>query len=293
MAPWSIGNHVADYLRLRGYDVEQYQWDERRRINPISKNDLLLGHPHPEPGYVFELNAPRFRHFQSPVIAIQPWNGSDEYKQQLENVYQFCDELILICGPYWRNTLCMDPITHIDMAIDLEHYPFLKSPDDVSMPRKMVYIGCMVPHKGTDYLSAIAEAMPDIEFHHIGWGAIPHCHNWGIIDLASDKGREVIKQFTHLISCGRNDANPTTVLEAQAWGLIPMCTPRSGWNDVSVRLFPLDNIQEAVKTIRAYINEDIKFEELINNRDYIKRCYNFDSFSQKIIEVIDRRLHHV
>ena len=48
----------------------------------------------------------------------------------------------------------------------------------------------------------------------------------------------------------RSDANPTTLLESAAWGLVPVCTPQCGYEDepgfVNV---PLDDVDGAVRIL--------------------------------------------
>ena len=53
----------------------------------------------------------------------------------------------------------------------------------------------------------------------------------GLQDFSAGDARRAVAQFDFMITVGRRDANPTTVLEAMAWGLVPICTPQSGYQD--------------------------------------------------------------
>ncbi len=53
-----------------------------------------------------------------------------------------------------------------------------------------------------------------------------------------------------MITVGSADANPTTILEAMAWGLIPVCSVQSGYEGFSgIRNISIDRHEDAVETI--------------------------------------------
>ena len=54
-----------------------------------------------------------------------------------------------------------------------------------------------------------------------------------------------------MITLGSADANPTTILEAMAWGLIPVCSVQSGYEGFSsIRNISIDCMDDAVATIK-------------------------------------------
>ena len=253
-APWSIGYNLATGLRKRGHQVQTYDWDEQLCIFPDSPDDILIGHPHPEPGKCFRTSmvAPWKK-----VISIAPWNGSDEYRRDQEYVWKVVDHHFSICGEGWvnndghhlRSLKCGDKqitikplITRLDMAIDPQYFPTLKQSYNPPGERRFLYIGCTVPIKGTDYLGELAHCVDKGVFGHIGHGKItdtvpnilrdtnsPISH--GYLDLQSDEAKFILAQYDFLIMPGIHDANPTTVLEAMSWGLIPILSDGCGYTE--------------------------------------------------------------
>ncbi len=64
------------------------------------------------------------------------------------------------------------------------------------------------------------------------------------------KQKNLIKKYDFLITVGSSDANPTTILEAMAWGLIPVCSVQSGYEGFSgIRNISIDDMEDAVATI--------------------------------------------
>lgn len=309
-APWSIGNHVASALLDAGHKVTQYDWEERRRIR-AGVWDTLIGHPHPEPGFVFTDNL--YQAFAQ-KITLSPWNGTLEYTDRIDQVIDACDHNFVICGPNWERSLpgwWKEKTTRLDMAIDTEDYPKIFRGFNPCGKRRVLYIGCTLPSKGSDYLAAIAEAMPDVDFSHVGHGLVPGTWPYGYVDLETKHGRNIILQHDAVISCGRNDANPTTMLEAAAWGLIPVCTKESGWEEARqpvdtggidteftstpkgafVQHIPLDNVSVAVEVLNSILQAPNEYLERIQqeNLETIKNQYRWDKFTKPILECINEK----
>jgi len=60
-----------------------------------------------------------------------------------------------------------------------------------------------------------------------------------------------------MLTVGSADANPTTILEAMAWGLIPICTPTSGYMGIpSIPNVPVGNAATAAATVRRLLHVD-------------------------------------
>ena len=54
-----------------------------------------------------------------------------------------------------------------------------------------------------------------------------------------------------MITVGSADANPTTILEAMAWGLIPVCSKQSGYEGFTpIRNISIDSMEDAVTMIK-------------------------------------------
>jgi len=55
------------------------------------------------------------------------------------------------------------------------------------------------------------------------------CRTSRFQDFATEEARRLVAAHDFLLTVGNNDANPSTILEAMAWGLVPVCTPTSGY----------------------------------------------------------------
>ena len=254
-APWSIGYNLAKGLRKRGHLVQCHDWDEQLCVYPDGPDDILIGHPHPEPGKCFRTSmvAPWKK-----VVSIAPWNGSEEYRRDQEYVWERADHCFHICGDIWEKELGYDefhmsrpfdefeadwhykkeapnkfnvtPYTRLDMSIDPSHFPPLKQSYNAPGERRFLYIGCTVPIKGTEYLAKCNTAFPGMNLGHIGNGTIPTATHHGYMDLQSDAAKSLISTYDFLIMPGLHDANPTTVLEAMSWGVIPVLSDGCGYS---------------------------------------------------------------
>jgi hypothetical protein len=93
-----------------------------------------------------------------------------------------------------------------------------------------------------------------------------------------------------MITAGKADGNPTTILEAMAWGLIPVCTPQSGYVDYSsIPNIPLNDINAAVKIIKDLQNmpEDILRQWQKENWNLLDAHFNWERFADQVIEAIN------
>ena len=296
-APWSIGHNLGRYLRRQGHHVIQYDWDERQVIQP-QPGDILIGHPHPEPGKVFRNSVCGPWAF---AASIAPWNGSEEYRGQQEYAWKMVDHHFAICGARWsepdmkRECNCDgpqgdQPYTRLDMAIDPAPYPLICAPRPTADRSRVLYIGCTIDHlKGTDRLADLARKMPTTHFGHIGYGRVQGVQQHGYLDLLEEPAQRLIRSYDFLIAPGRHDANTTTVLEAMCWGLVPIMSKGCGWGrDVRGFHLPDDEkewpgaICEAMEAPESELSTIAK-----ENRQRAKSHYTWDRFGSSVNEVIE------
>jgi hypothetical protein len=140
----------------------------------------------------------------------------------------------------------------LDLAVDRGEYPRVKGAWAPAGKRRFLYVGHEGWPKNTDYLSAIARARPQWDFAWAGRPrrGIPGVAPLGWQDFSRSEARDLIAGFDILITVGTADANPATLLEGMAWGLIPVCTPQSGYAEGS-GLFnvPLDDLPGALAVL--------------------------------------------
>jgi glycosyltransferase involved in cell wall biosynthesis len=295
--PDAIGRKLGERLR-RHYPVVHHEWDAHYAILP-QPGDVLLGHAHPAPWSCFRrsLKRPGWRR----VIAMQPYNHGDLRQIAfLDSVLDSCDLFLAITGHYWYDSagasLCSHwrpKMIHLDLAVDRQEFPVLKTAFNTPGSRRFVYIGHAGWTKNTAYLSRIAEFMPEITIFWIGPGrpsAIPGVQALGAQEFSTREGRGTLAVHDFMVTVGRADANPTTVLEAMAWGLIPVCTPQSGYaKEAGIVNIPLDDHVEAVRILRQLqAAPEAELRELqAHNWRRIDEHFNWDRFAGQVIAAIE------
>ena len=294
--PDAIGYQMARRLAQR-YTVHLYDWDEMRRIRP-GQDDVLLGHPHPAPWSCFRWSAQQSGWRR--VLMLSPYTHGDPWQVSfLDAVLPQCDLYLAITGRYWFNTISdssyahwRPKMIHVDLAVDRQAFPVLKRQFSPPGKRRFVYIGHSGWYKNTDYLSVIAQAAPDCPIAWIGRGETPiaHLEPLGFQNFATEAGKNTIAAHDFLLTVGRADANPTTVLEAMAWGLIPVCTPQSGYVGYSSILnVPLDDPKGASEILRRLQHlPDAELRQLqVENWRLLDEHFNWDRFTNQIIDAIE------
>jgi glycosyltransferase involved in cell wall biosynthesis len=99
--------------------------------------------------------------------------------------------------------------------------------------------------------------------------------------------KEVAKEYDFLITTGVADPNPTTILEAMAWGFPVICTPQSGYyeneyitnvfhNDIEESICVLEKLQKAP--------EEYLVNVALRAREKVKAKYNWHRFSDRVLK---------
>lgn len=294
--PDAIGRQLGRRLE-ESYEVVYHDWWRRGVIHP-EPGDVLLGHPHPTRGTIFRRSA-RERGW-SRVLMLGPYHHGDLRQNAfVDSIIRDCDLFLAITGPYWFGTIeassCAHwrpKMVHVDMAVERAHFPPVKGTFSEPGHRRFVYIGTTAYMKNTPYLGAIAREMQGVDFAWIGRGAsgIQGLRPLGFLDFDSPDGQRLLATFDFMLTVGRADANPTTILEAMAWGLIPVCTPQSGYAGVpGIANVPLGDAAEAATILRR-LNEAPE-EELLETQAANWRAldthYNWDRFARQVVEAIE------
>jgi glycosyltransferase involved in cell wall biosynthesis len=294
-APKAIGRHLAARLSSR-YDVVHHQVDDVGAIEPLP-GDVLVGHPHPAPWTVFRRSAarPGWRR----VLVLMPYLHVDDYHVALADpVVRRADLFLAITGRTWfddvgasRAAHWRPKMVHVDLAVDRAEFPLVKRSFNPPGRRRFVYIGHTGRSKNTPYLSELAARLPETEFSWIGSGhRIAGLRPLGRLDFATEEARRVVAEHDFLLTVGSGDANPTTILEAMAWGLIPVCTPESGYagHDGVVNV-PLRHADRAAEVLRGLQDADAaRLVELQRaNLDALDRHFNWDRFATQVVDAIE------
>lgn len=295
-APDAIGRNLALRLRQRYDDVVLHNWGDTTIIRPVD-GDVLVGHPHPFPNTCFRrsLRLPGWRR----VLALGPYNHGDGVQMAFyESFLARCDLYLAITGNYWFDTIgrslfahWQPKMRHLDMAVDRADFPALKTAFNPPGERRFVYIGHSGWTKNPGFLEQIARRMPDVQFAWIGGGRRPIAgfEPLGYQDFTTVAARERLRTFDFMITASKSDANPTTILEAMAWGLIPVCTPQSGYaGHPGIPNIPLD-IDRAVTALRQLHKMPGAALEAMQAGNWraLDDHFHWDRFAQQVIDAIE------
>jgi glycosyltransferase involved in cell wall biosynthesis len=294
--PDAIGRHLAEALRAR-YDVKLYDWDDTRLVRP-GPDDVLLGHPHPAPWTIFRRSSrlPGWRR----VIGMSPYmHGQLYHVAYVDSVIRRCDLYLAITGPFWFDAVSGSPfshwapkLVHMDLAVDRVEFPPVKRSFNEPGRRRIVYIGHSWPMKNPGYLTEISGELDGVEMAWIGTGPvrIEGFDALGTLDFADPAARDRLGAFDLMLTVGNSDSNPTTVLEAMAWGLIPVCTPESGYVGFEgIRNVPLGDARRAAAIIRGLLAADesqLRVWQETNWRLLDER-FTWTRFGDRVVEAIE------
>jgi glycosyltransferase involved in cell wall biosynthesis len=295
--PDVIGRKLFEALSAF-YEVEVYNWD-RIKVIPASPHEVLLGHWHPNPFTVFRMSAKR--RGWNRVIAIAPFcpdpkGWSNAFAR---NTIIICDNYQAITGSAWfdktnRSMFAhwLPIMEHLDLAVDRNDFPRLKFEFNPKRQRKILYIGNTVWAKNTGFLEELAVANPSVEIGWIGSDrTLRGLKHHGVLDFTTENAKNVVRQYDFLITVGSADANPTTILEAMSWGLVPICSVESGYyEDPGIINVPIRSLKSAVKVIESVqqIDESKLLEMQMYNFDRLAVRFNWDRFCQQVIDEIER-----
>jgi glycosyltransferase involved in cell wall biosynthesis len=294
--PDAIGRELGRRLSSR-YVVEYHDWSELGAIAP-EPGDVLLGHPHPHPDSVFRRSLRRKGWRRRLMMA--PFHHGDLRQVAFEDpLIRDCDQFLAITGAYWVRTLPRSRCSHwqpkmipIEHAVDRTDFPAIKTSFAEPGKRRIVYIGHSGRGKGTEYLAEIAALVPDAEFGWIGGGTRPirGLTRLGYMDFRRPEGRDLVRQFDFLMMTGNADSNPTTILEAMAWGLVPICTPTCGYEGIpGIVNVPVRDAPAAAEVVRRLLVADEA--ELLamqaGNWKLVERHYNWDRFAADVTRAIE------
>jgi glycosyltransferase involved in cell wall biosynthesis len=294
-APHVIGWKLADFL-ARDYDVRIHDWDAREPITP-GRGDVLIGHLHPDPATVVarSLRQPGWGR----KLLLGPFNLDPRQIAFLDRHIAHADVFCAITGPYWASKIATSRFAHwvpkfrpIDLAVDPADYPRVERAFNPKGSRAILYVGHTRWQKNPRYLERIAARLPGVAFGWCGGGKRPlrGFQPLGGQDFSTDAARALVGRFDFTITVGRYDANPTTILESMAWGLIPVCTPTSGYAGIpSIVNVPPDDADGAAAVLRRLLDADEAALVALRERNFalVREQYTWERFGRAIAAQIE------
>jgi glycosyltransferase involved in cell wall biosynthesis len=298
--PDAIGRNVGLRLRQWGHRVIHYNWDDVRRIRPAGDDDALVGHPHYNPFTVYRRSV-RMKGWRRRIAMFPFAHGLLGYAAFADAAVRRSDLALGICARYWGQTAPQSAYAHwtpkliqTDLAIDRNDFPVVKRQFNPPGRRRVLYIGHTAKYKNPAFLGQIAQAMPDVEFSWAGGSYnkvnIPGFKLLGNLDFGSAKALEIVAAHDFLLTVGISDPNPTTILEAMAWGLIPVCTPQSGYSDYPSipNVWPGD-VAGAVAVLRGLQDAPEAQLEAMRQENWrmLDTHFTWDRFAGQVREAIE------
>ncbi len=297
-SPYCITRNLYHYLRTKA-DVAYYRWDDTCDVK-VEPDDIFVGHPHYDPNTVVQKF---FRSGQKCQLrcTIHPFHtGRPEDNMPFDWISQQADKIFSICGPYWYDTAqdtCFaswkPKMIRLDMAVDSQIFPFLRTNFHDPGKRRLVYLGSSMPQKNLGYMTQIMAAMPDIRLDWYGGDGghplarLPNVNTVGWVVLDRGLASKIVNECDIMINTSHSDANPTTLLEARAWGIITACTPQSGYyNDPFFTELDLGSLEKSVLAIRNLLNAPTVdlVERAKASRREIETKYTWTNFCQTVWE---------
>lgn len=295
--PDAIGRNLAKFLG-ETYPVRCYDLDHQGALTP-EPGDILIGHPDPQFFTVFRasLGDPRW----SRRLALIPFVHTD-YTQCtfLDPLLARCDLLLAITGHYWASTLAdsrfahwTPKFRHLDLAVDPDHFPPCKSAFNPPGQRRFLYIGNHSWYKNLPFLQRIAAACPDMAFAWMGNRknrSIPGFSSLGFMDFSTEKVRSQVAEYDFVLVGSSADANPTVILEAMAWGLIPVCTRECGYDhEPGIINIPLNDAVGTAAVLHQLQSMPAAelFELQSKNRARLTEHYHWSRFAAQVRQAIE------
>jgi len=309
---YELSQRLARRYRLKTYAIE-----ERGTIVP-EPGDILIGHPtRYSDNSIF--NRSFYHSGWSKRIVFCPFSyGMPRDAAAIDSLVELADHYLALCGPYWFDTMGESPVSHwqyktmrCDLGVNRDDYPLIKGSFSPIGKRSFLYIGNAGPMKGVDFFCALAEANPQLKFGWIGWpgpeqrpaGTLRR--EYDVIEKRLRAGKITVHggadwrehnhistaaQYDFLLTCGRSDSNPTTILETSAWGLLPIAPLQCGYyGDDWLINIPLDDVAGA----SAILNQLSRApeEELMARRNAglakLDRIYTWDHAAEQVMACID------
>lgn len=287
-----------------------YHLTERVSIS-FENDDIFLGHPYfphrPGKSGVTELafqskSKPQVLCLISPLhcdVTIQTSHINKDFLDDIDRLMPHADKLFAIMGPYWWDQWDKSPYAHwkpkmvrLDMAIDIQRFPRLKTTFNKPGKRGYLFIGgSWDPRKGSDYFSSLMSSLGNVVCGWIGDGPdIPGVRRIsGIRELTPEFMSQIAKEYDFFVSPAKADPNPTTILECMAWGFPVVCTPQSGYYATPYRHnIYLDDLSSSVSVLQQlqYLDEDLLLNMANFARDVVASDYSWEILCNKIISEV-------
>lgn len=295
---WNLGRYLRRCALECGYQFEYRNLDDKSPAD-LFHGDVVVGHTWWDGGFMdIALDSPAYKFILQPY---QHYMVSEGDIPRLKQMFAKADRLLLITGQYWWDTMKDSPFadwqtkaTRIDMAVNPNIHPLSKISWNEPGKRKFLAMGTDRPYKGLDEVAHLMQ-MSGAHLGYFGnallerFAHVPSFTHFGGALLNEVRQAHITSEYDFFITLGRADANPTTLLEAACWGLIPLCNPRSGYWPEEPFIGLLDPGTPDADGINLAVLEglqDMKDRDLYKHqrriRDYVIRNHSWEKFNRTV-----------
>lgn len=300
---WNVGRFLRDKASSLGYGFEYRNLDSDA-VDKIGTKDIIIGHTWFPDGAMNRALDSKAR----AKFVLQPYQpdmvGAGE-RDWIKALFAKADHLLFITGRHWWDAMPETPFaswrdmaTRLDMAINPALHPHSKVHWNAPGKRRFLCIGADIPAKGLDNIAALFRQHRS----HLGYyGPAPlerfehvpqFYHHAGAL-FTPEYQVGITREYDAFVSLANSDANPTTLLESAAWGLLPLCNAESGYvadqpfmelrrDDLLFNLEQLDAVQSMEEYELRNRTEAIRAEVVAN--------YNWDKFNATLWAQVEKYL---
>ena len=304
-APFSITRNIYRALSAK-YQVAYYDYSSKVEI-PYGPDDIVIGHPHYDHDTVMQKALRNPAPCRAKILMFPLHTKRTEDNWPFNDLVEYATSIISICGPYWYDSIdttifkhWQPKIVRLDMAVDSAAFPFMKQQVNPVGQRKLLYLGSAIPNKNLGFMAKIMETLSHAQLTWLGADLnhpickLPNVNAIGWQQLTAETMKPYVDGHDFFISTSDSDANPTTILESMAWGIVPICTKESGyWPDGEyMGEIVLADFHKTVHNIISFLNmPEERYRQIsLRNRKLIEADYNWENLTGKVLQEIGR--HH-
>lgn len=287
----ALSAHLCHLLFSKGATVYSYGFQDISGLDEAKEGDILIGHVGP---WVKEAYDRGFRRIilYNPSNRWYPTRNSETFESNatIEEQVKIARMVIAQSGTSWRLTAENPDLWKwrwIDIGVDRSLFPRKK--DSFSPPGKRKFCAINLynaKEKGSDIVISLVKSRPSYQFTWIAGEKVnqPNVKYYNFIPNTSKKFQKIVTDCDFLLVPSREDAQPGTVCEAIALGLIPVVSYMSGYSIGYPSVVFSDNVEEWLKivdTLQNISEKELHQFRLLLDR-YLDYCHNWPIIEEQI-----------
>lgn len=234
---WALSAHLCNALVRAGGAVYSYAFDDLNGVAEAQPDDILIGHVGPWVKAAYDqgkrrivLYNPANRWYPTRNLAVIEANAT------LAEQVAMSKMVIAQSGAIWRMT-AENPEPEkwrwIDLGVDRAIFPRIKRRFNPAGQRRFCFLNLYdAAQKGADIAQEIVKARPTYRFTWIGGSKMQARNVQYVSSIPNTMGlfRRSMANCDFVLVPSREDAQPGTLVEALAFGLLPVATYTSGYS---------------------------------------------------------------